>query len=157
MQNVYNEGGEFRLELLRIITEQGFTLNDAKTRLQKRGSRQEVTGIIVSNKLNVTQKYVREIRDLLYIWEKYGYGDAYAKFFPKYKSEKGHIKKGKPDLIHVLEGKLLYLKMVKGENDSVYVRLHEKFQRLVEIIRDANTTVQRNFPIKSADHYRSRS
>jgi hypothetical protein len=54
-----------------------------------------------------------------------------SKFLPKYKSEKSHVKKGNPDLTNVLDGKLMYLKMVKGDTDSVYVRLYNKFQELV--------------------------
>lgn len=34
-------------------------------------------------------------------------------------------------MTNVLDGKLMYLKMVKGETDSVYVRLHHKFKKLV--------------------------
>lgn len=127
---VYRKDGKFIKELERIIKEQGFSINEAKTRLQKRGARQEVTGIIVSDKLNVTQKYVREIRNILYIWDRYGYSVAYSKFFPKYKEDKGHVKKGNPDMINVIDGKLMYLKMVKGDNDSVYTRLYAKFQKL---------------------------
>ena len=33
-------------------------------------------------------------------------------------------------MMMVLEGKLLYLKMVKGEKDSVYVKLKERFDKL---------------------------
>lgn len=131
MHNVYAAKGNFRKELDRIIKNQGFIINEAKTRLQKLGGRQEVTGIIVSEKLNVSKKYVREIRSLLYIWEEYGYSTAMSKFLPKYKAEKGHVKKGNPDLTNVLDGKLMYLKMVKGDADSVYVRLYKKFQELV--------------------------
>lgn len=130
MHFVYRKDGKFMLELQRIINEQGFEINEDKTRLQKKGSRQEVTGIIVSDKLNVTQKYVRDIRNLLYIWDRYNYNVAYSKFFPKYKEEKGHVKKGNPDLINVIDGKLMYLKMVKGEEDPVYIMLHTKFQKL---------------------------
>lgn len=130
MRYVYSKRGKFMLEMERIIKEQGFTINEVKTRLQKKGDRQEVTGIIVSEKLNVTQKYVRDIRNILYIWDRYGYNVAYGKFYPKYKEEKGHVKKGNPDLINVIDGKLMYLKMVKGENDSVYTKLHDKFQKL---------------------------
>ena len=79
MHYVYRKDGKFMLELERIIREQGFTINEAKTRLQKRGSRQEVTGIIVSDKLNVTQKYVRDIRNILYMWDRYDYNVAYGK------------------------------------------------------------------------------
>lgn len=131
MHYVYAENGEFRKELVRIINTQGFVINEAKTRLQKLGSRQEVTGILVSNRLNVTKKYVREIRSLLYIWDEYGYSEAMSRFFPKYKAEKGNVKKGNPNLTNVLYGKLMYLKMVKGDADSVYIRLHTKFQDLV--------------------------
>ena len=140
MHYVYQKNGEFIKELERIITEQGFKINSKKTRLQKRGARQEVTGIIVCDKLNVTQKYVREIRDVLYIWDRYGYGAAFAKFLPKYKEEKGYVKKGNPDLINVIDGKLMYLKMVKGENDSVYVRLYTKFRKLAEMATDTHHT-----------------
>ena len=114
MHNVYQEPGAFRTELERIITDQGFKMNTDKTRLQKHGSRQEVTGIIVSDKLNVTQKYVRDIRNILYIWDRYGYATAFNKFFPKYKAEKGHVKKGNPDMANVIDGKRKYLKLVKG-------------------------------------------
>lgn len=131
MHYVYRKDGKFMQELERIIKGQGFSINDAKTRLQKRGSRQEVTGIIVSDKLNVTQKYVRDLRNILYIWDRYGYNVAYGKFFPKYKTEKGYVKKGNPDLINVITGKLMYLKMVKGEEDSVYTKLYAKFTKLV--------------------------
>ena len=140
MHNVFQENSDFRKELVRIISDQRFVINDKKTRLQKRGSRQEVTGIIISDRLNVSQKYVRDIRNILYMWEKYGYSVAYAKFFPKYKEEKGHVKKGNPDLVNVIDGKLMYLKMVKGEEDSVYKRLYTKFQNLVAQMRNPTTT-----------------
>lgn len=144
MHYVYSPKGDFWKELTRIITEQGFRINESKTRLQKRGARQEVTGIIVSEKLNVTKQYVRDIRNILYIWEKYNYSAALSKFLPKYKAEKGHVKKGNPDLINVIDGKLMYLKMVKGEDDSVYVRLHNKFQELVAKVRDSNKTTEQH-------------
>ncbi len=130
--NVYQEESDFRKELQRIVTDEGFVINDKKTRLQKRGSRQEVTGVIVCEKTNVTKKYVKEIRNLLYIWERYGYNDAVSRFFPEYKKEKGYTKKGNPNLDAVLGGKLLYMKMVKGENDSVYKRLQEKYDSLID-------------------------
>lgn len=142
MHNVYQESGEFRQELKRIIEGQNFKMNEPKTRLQKQDARQEVTGITVNEKLNVTQKYVRDIRNLLYIWERYGINDAIIKFFPKYKQEKGHVKKGTPDIVNVLDGKIMYLKMVKGENDSVYLRLHEKFLQLTSTLSDSNKTTE---------------
>lgn len=136
MHNVYQPTGAFWKELRRIIIDQKFTINESKTRLQKRGSRQEVTGLNVSEKPNVTQGYVRDLRNILYIWEKYGYNTAFTHFFPKYKAEKGHVKKGTPDLVNVIAGKLLFLKMVKGDEDSVYRRLYSKFKSLADQTHD---------------------
>lgn len=142
MHNVYHPSGEFRKELKRIVESQGFIMNEDKTRLQKLGTRQEVTGIIVSDKLNVSQKYVRDIRNILYIWRKYGYATAFNKFFPRYKETKGHVKKGNPDMVNVLDGKLMYLKMVKGEDDSVYMRLKTQFDELCNSLHDNTRTTQ---------------
>lgn len=129
MRNEFKKD-EFRVELKRIIEGQNFKMNEAKTRLQKRGERQEVTGLIVSNKVNTSSAYVAEIRNLLHIWEKYGYNDAYKRFYPKYKESKGYIKKGEPLLENVLYGKLQYLKMVKGYKDPVYAALQARYDKL---------------------------
>lgn len=130
MHNVYHENGVFISELKRIVEGQGFHLNNRKTRLQKIGQRQEVTGLIVSNRVNTSKEYVAEIRNLLHIWEKYGYNEAYKRFYPHYKKNKGHVKKGEPMLENVLYGKLQYLKMVKGDKDPVYSALQARYNRL---------------------------
>ncbi|MBD5190624.1 MAG: RNA-directed DNA polymerase [Bacteroidales bacterium] len=130
MHNVYQTGSEFRKELERIITGQRFTINAKKTRLQHCSVRQEVTGITVGQKVNVGRKYVKDIRAILHIWEKYGINAAYATFYPRYKSEKCQLHRGEPNLINVISGKLCYLKMVKGEHDPVYTKLFSQFTRL---------------------------
>lgn len=132
MHNVYHSGSDFRKELQRIITDQHFTINEKKTRLCHCSSRQEVTGLTVGSKINVTRKYVKDVRALLHIWEKYGYNAAFTIFYPKYKSEKCQLHRGEPDLANVLSGKLCYLKMVKGETDPVYMKLMAQFMRLTK-------------------------
>ena len=110
-------------------------MNEKKTRLQKLGRRQEVTGLIISNKVNTSSSYVAEIRNILHIWEKYGYNDAYKRFYPKYKEQSGHVKKGEPLLENVLYGKLQYLKMVKGYKDPVYAALQARYDKLTSPIK----------------------
>lgn len=132
MHNVYQPESEFRKELKRIITDQHFTVNDKKTRLSHCSYRQEVTGLIVGTKINVARKYVKDIRAILHIWERYGLNAAFATFYPRYKSEKCQLNRGEPNLVNVISGKLCYLKMVKGENDPVYVKLNTQFIRLVK-------------------------
>jgi len=134
MHNIYQENSAFRLEVKRIIEEQGFVINNKKTRLQKKGERQEVTGLTVNEKINVSRQYISDLRWILRVWEKEGYNAAYSKFYPKYKKEKGYVKKGEPILENVIGGKLDYLKMVKGEDDSVYKKLQERFDRLQQIV-----------------------
>lgn len=133
MHNVYRADSDFRKELERIIAEQRFTINDKKTRLNHCSTRQEVTGLTVGHKINVTRKYVKDIRAILHIWEKYGINAAYAAFFPRYQSEKFQQKRGCfPNIVNVISGKLCYLKMVKGDKDPVYVKLYSQFARLTD-------------------------
>jgi retron-type reverse transcriptase len=128
-RNVFQKGGDFQQELESIITGQHFTINEKKTRLQKKNERQEVTGLIVSDRVNVTREYVRSIDNLLYIWEKHGEADAYAKFLAHYTPKQNHYK-NKPNMQAVLQGRLLYLKMVKGADNEVWRRLQRRFNML---------------------------
>lgn len=131
MHQVYQKDGDFIKELHRIIKDQNFHIQEKKTRLQKQGYRQEVTGLIVNESVNVNQRYVKKIRQWLYYWEQYGYEKASGIFQSKYQSDKGHTKKGKPNLENVLWGKLEYLKMVKGVKNSTYVAMHERYIALI--------------------------
>lgn len=140
MRNVYQADGEFRAEIQRIISEQGFRMNESKTRLQKRGARQEVTGLTVNAIANVSRKYISDLRWLLSVWEKEGYGKAYALFYPKYKHEKGYIKKGEPVMENVVGGKLDYLRMVRGESNPAYQKLAARFAVLQELVFVDNET-----------------
>jgi RNA-directed DNA polymerase len=49
-------------ELQRIIAHAGFRLNPQKTRMQYRASRQEVTGLVVNETLNVRREYRHNVR-----------------------------------------------------------------------------------------------
>lgn len=130
MHNVYQPDSPFRKELERIISGQNFKINPKKTRLHHRGQRQEVTGLTVGEKINACCSYVKDVRAILHIWGKYGINAAIAKFYPRYKAEKGYLHKGEPNIENVISGKRCYLKMVKGESDPVYDRLQEQFNRL---------------------------
>lgn len=134
-RNVFVEP-EFQQELHRIIEEdQKFHINPDKTRLQKRGYRQEVTGVIVNEKPNVHRKYVKQVRMWIYYIEKYGQQKAEQLFRADYIRDKGHVKNLSNPMFSVLMGKLQYLKMVKGENDATYLKL---FSRFISIHDDLN-------------------
>lgn len=131
--NVYQEEGDFIVEFKKIIQNQNFHLKNSKTRLQKRDYRQEVTGIIVNETTNVRRKYIKTLRLWIHRWEKFGYENAYKLFLEQYFQDKGHLKKNLPIMENVISGKLLYLKMVLGENNSLFKKLNFRFKKLIEI------------------------
>jgi hypothetical protein len=130
MHNVYQPESEFLKELHRIIAEQNFHIKESKTRLQKDGYRKEVTGLLVNEKANVQQGYIKQLRMWLYYWERYGYERASGFFLQQYIADKGHVKNGKPDMANVISGKLDYLKMVKGTDNELYLKLRSRFTKL---------------------------
>ena len=53
---------EFLEEITKEVTRAGFSINNKKTRIQFRNSKQEVTGLIVNKKINIDRCYYRETR-----------------------------------------------------------------------------------------------
>jgi len=138
-ENIYTKNSSFDIEIRRIIEDQKFHIKESKVRLQKKGYRQEVTGLIVNDKVNVNRKYTNLVRKWIYLWETYDYQKAHSIFIQKYILDKGHVKNGQPNMILVLDGKLQYLKMVKGENDSTYINLKNRFDMLIGTEKSKNT------------------
>ncbi|MEP7269402.1 MAG: reverse transcriptase family protein [Saprospiraceae bacterium] len=141
MHNVYQPESDFLKELHRIIAEQGFHLKESKTRLQKDGYRKEVTGLLVNENANVQNRYIKQLRMWLYYWERYGFERASVIFRQQYDSDRGHVKKGKPDMANVISGKLDYLKMVKGADNELYLKLKERFSLLVGYTNPINQVI----------------
>jgi RNA-directed DNA polymerase len=136
--NIYTDQ-VFNKELKRIIEEdQKLVINPKKTRLQKTEYCQEVTGLIINDKVNVRRRYVKEIRMWLYYWEKYSYEKAQQIFKRDYIADKGHVKNINAHLVNVLDGKLEFLKMVKGIEDGTYKALKERFDKLIGITDPIN-------------------
>lgn len=150
--NVYQEDSEFLQKLHKIIDSENFTLNTKKTRLQKRGYKQEVTGLIVNEKINVSRKYIKNLRALIHLIEKYGEEKAQVIF------EKLSIKESASNLLYVIHGKLEYLKMVKGFDDSTYKTLANKFEKSIKNEKtevnanENNIKLKENINSKSCEH-----
>ena len=138
--NMYQPDGEFCRELNRIITNQRFTINPSKTRLQKTGYRQEVTGLVVNERVNVSRRYIRTVRALLNNWETLGYDEANRRFSEQYKLDKGYVGEKPPGLLAVLGGKLDFLGMVRGrergQEDALYARYRQQFETLLSQTTD---------------------
>jgi len=139
IHNIYRKK-DFQKELYRIVeANQGLKIKPEKTRLQKEGYRKEATGLVVNEKVNVKRRYVKDLRKWLYLWEKYGNEKAQQLFTKDYVADKGHVKKGEPNLKNVLDGKLDFMKMVKGEQDSTYLKLRDRFDKLTQQSSTSNS------------------
>lgn len=132
MSNLFHEDGDFVKALRHFVEKEGFTINDAKTRINTFYQRQEVTGLTINVKPNVTQKYVKLIRVMLHNWEVAGYDYAQSKFLEHYHPTKNVT--GLHHIENVIGGKLDFLKMVKGEKDGTYIRLRNRFNELLGAI-----------------------
>ncbi len=143
MHYVYSEDGEFIAELRRIIADNHFTINPRKTRLERRGEHQEVTGLTLSDRVNVSRSYCRELRTILHIWEQYGRMAANISFMKHRRANpKQQLRLHMPSLDSVITGKLNYLRMVKGKDDRVYKSLATRYDRLLR--RSPKGTTYRN-------------
>lgn len=111
--------------ILNIIERHGLKINDSKTKTYMRGIRQEVTGVVVSDKLNVSRQYVKQLRVLLHLWEKYGYEQAQTIF------SRDFCKGVNKNLCNVIDGKINYLEMIKGKEDSTFCRFKQRLKTLI--------------------------
>lgn len=105
-------------ELLEIIEKNGFHVNQTKTRVRYRNQRQEVTGLTVNKFSNVKRSYVKEIKIIVHSWNKYGLESTI-----KRASEHYGINFSEHTFLSWLNGKLEFLRQVKGRNDEVYQNL----------------------------------
>jgi RNA-directed DNA polymerase len=114
-----------------LIERQGFIVNDVKTRIFDRSGRQQVTGITVNEKINVSREYIRGLRMVLHVWDKFGEASASAWFFDKhYKRNRPDWKRTPPDFREVIRGRLTFVRFIKGADDTAYLALAKKLSKL---------------------------
>lgn len=176
---IFND--EFKTKLNAIIVEEKFIINEKKIRLQSRGERQSVTGVIVNSKSNLSKNYVNRVRFWLYIWKKFGYDKASLRFIDDYNGkikridyineksitfkerfskEKGSVNyKGRtPDLKSVLAGKINFLSMVKGKEDVIVIKYKKQLNELIAQSNQPDkelTEIERNKLLQIIDIWES--
>lgn len=122
----------------KIIETEGFIVNEKKCHVSFSNQRQEVLGLTVNSKVNVSQKYIKQLRTILHNWEKDGYIKANNLFLMHYFKGLVNSKTHIPKLEKNVAGKLSFLKMVRNANnkdttnDPVWVKLHDKYVALIE-------------------------
>lgn len=134
-----NTAGQIEVgdELFRVITENGFTVNSNKIRLQPRNHRQEVTGLTTNQFPNVKRKYIRQVRAMLYAWNEHGLKNAEREFFARYDKKHRNPNNDKLLFKQVVKGKIEYIGMVRGKDDHIYRRFRKQLRKLApDLVND---------------------
>lgn len=129
-----NLGNELKL----LIQENGFTINNNKTRISSKNNRQTVTGVIVNNRVNVPREYIRKTRSMLYSWKKFGLINSEIEYLNKY-HDKNLLEKHHRNMTNnngeffklVLNGRINYIKAIRGGDDLIYRKLAFKYTELI--------------------------
>ena len=119
-------------KLNRTIRKNGFQINLSKVRLQKYNQRQEVTGLITNERVNVPRQFVREIRAILHNIKIKGLADCQREYEDKYASRRQrHPKAAIPPVELVVKGKIEFVGMVRGKDDELYYKLLKELDSLI--------------------------
>lgn len=112
-----------------IVSACGFEINPKKVRLQGRGQRQSVTGLIVNKSVNVERERIRNLRAMLHAWKKFGLDAAASAHFEK-RGASPRIGPGQPAdnsgaraFRNIVYGHLSFIKMVRGKEDALFLKL----------------------------------
>lgn len=112
----------------KVVTASGFKINPSKTRVLPRGYRQEVTGLVVGDRVNVKRNYVRQVRAAIHSCERWGVDAAAKHFHERYDRKQREGKR--PDFMRVLRGKIEFIGAVRGRDDDIYLSLMERYARV---------------------------
>jgi retron-type reverse transcriptase len=114
---VYGNINKMLFWVKKITQEEGFTLHPNKSRIMKKGSRQEVTGVVVNEKPSVNRREMKRFRALLYQIEQDGL--------------EGKSWHGKSEnLMSVIWGYANFVKMVDAQKG-------EKFMNQIRVIMES--------------------
>ena len=105
---------KFEQELSEEIKRAGFSLNKNKTRLSYLDSRQEVTGLVVNDKVNVVRAF---------------YKDTRAMADSLYRNGKFYVK-GEKGTVNQLEGRFSFINQIDEYNSSKEDKNQKKFHHL---------------------------
>ena len=111
--NIITFGSAYSLfleELSSILIKNGFKLNEDKTRLEFFSSRQEVTGITVNQKLNVSKKFIKDTR---------------AMADKLYKTDEFQIN-GTNGTLNQLEGRFSFINQLDWFNNKCEYKINKK-------------------------------
>jgi RNA-directed DNA polymerase len=118
------------LDIINLIKNNGFAVNEKKLRLKTSNRKQTVTGLTVNEKVNVDRKLLKKIRAMLHDMVTNGIDTATQRHFNlKTAVEVKHRAK----FIHQLEGYINFVGQVRGKNDMLYLRQKSSFDNVFKL------------------------
>lgn len=112
---------DFLETITRILSEERFQVNESKTRLKTDMDRQQVTGLVVNEKINIKREYLQKVRAMLNNWEKGGLEFAKQRFAKHQPPSRRNF-----NFIEVVGGHVSFIGNVRGKEDPVFQKLHSK-------------------------------
>lgn len=139
-------------EVLRsIIENNGFSVNEAKFRIQTKFDHQSVTGIKVNHRLNVNKKYIRDLRMYLHMFERTMEIDVAIKDFNKRRDIRTKFYKNIDKnwyIAHhfrVLKGMIEFVGFVRGRRDQIFNKFSKRYNNICTKFEVENLFI--NIPI----------
>ncbi|WP_437989274.1 reverse transcriptase domain-containing protein [Sorangium sp. So ce145] len=115
--------------LAEVLQKSGFEANPQKVRLQRRTTRQIVTGLVVNERVNVPRRRIRRIRETINACWRFGL-DVVAQRALGNKTP-GTGPDTRTSFIQRMRGELAFVAMVRGKQDKVYLQLRRQFENVV--------------------------
>jgi len=112
------------LDIISIIKQNRFSINEKKLRLKKANKKQTVTGLTVNEKVNVNRKLLKKTRAMLHDMTANGVNIATKKHF---KTEGDIQQKLMASFINRLEGYINFIGQVRGKEDILYQKLKNSY------------------------------
>lgn len=114
-------------ELAAALHNQGFRPNPAKVRLAGQYVRQEVTGLVVNEKVNIRREFIRQLRAMIHALGKFGVEAATTKHYEQFSKKQYAPDVVPPDLAKIVAGKLEFVRRTIGEENPVYLNLLRRY------------------------------
>jgi RNA-directed DNA polymerase len=117
-----------------VIDKHGFLIKESKTRMASKDQRQLVTGLVVNDRVNVTRRYIKQTGAMIYAAQKFGFRSCENVHLSKHHKKTITLSQKLMTLVEqglffrkIIQGRLDFIKMVRGADDYVYRKLAYQF------------------------------
>ncbi|MGJ4748147.1 reverse transcriptase domain-containing protein [Leptospira sp. SA-E8] len=115
-----------------IVRNNGFEINENKISYSYGKNGALITGLRVTDKVDVPRSNIRRLRSIIDKIRTLGYAGAEEEYISKYKN-RNRIYSEESKLINYINGQLSFIHMIRGPFDEVYKNYFEKFKTILPV------------------------